>query len=92
MGVKLSLCMIARNEEQFLTDCLNSVKNLVDEIILVDTGSTDKTVEIAKSFRAKIYFQEWEDDFSKPRNTSLRKATGDWILVLEFLSISFRAS
>ncbi len=83
MGVKLSLCMIARNEEQFLTDCLNSVKNLVDEIILVDTGSTDKTVEIAKSFRAKIYFQEWEDDFSKPRNLSLRKATGDWILVLD---------
>jgi peptidoglycan/xylan/chitin deacetylase (PgdA/CDA1 family) len=75
--------MIAKNEEQFLANCLNSVKDLVDEIILVDTGSSDKTIEIAKSFGAKVFFQEWEDDFSKPRNLSLRKATGDWILVLD---------
>ncbi|MBC8495897.1 polysaccharide deacetylase family protein [archaeon] len=83
MGEKLSLCMIAKNEEKFLVDCLNSVKDIVDEIILVDTGSKDKTVEIAKSFGAKVFHFDWGDDFSEPRNISLRKATGDWILVLD---------
>jgi len=75
--------MIAKNEEKFLSGCLNSVKDLVDEIILVDTGSTDKTVDIAKSFGAKVFFQEWNDDFSRPRNESLRQATGDWIFLLD---------
>jgi len=81
--MKLSLCMIAKDEEKFLSDCLNSVKDLVDEIIFVDTGSADNTIKIAKSFGAKVYSQEWEDDFSKPRNFSLSKATGDFILVLD---------
>ena len=83
MGATLSLCMITKNEEQFLADCLNSVKNIVDEIILVDTGSSDKTVEIAKSFEAKIHFFEWCDDFAAARNESLKYATKEWILILD---------
>jgi len=79
----LSLCMIVKNEEHFLEQCLNSVKDLVDEIIIVDTGSTDRTKEIAKKFNAKIFDFEWIDDFSKARNESLKNATGDWILVLD---------
>lgn len=80
---RISLCMIAKDEEQFLQSCLDSVHNLVDEIILVDTGSTDGTIEIAESFGAKIFHYKWDDDFSKPRNVSLEKATGDWILVMD---------
>jgi len=52
----LSACMIVKNEEKFLAQCLQSIKNAVDEIIVVDTGSTDRTVEIAQSFGAKIYY------------------------------------
>jgi len=83
MSQKLSLCMIAKDEDFFLKDCLDSVKGLVDEIILVDTGSTDNTIQIAKDFGAKVIHQEWDDDFSKPRNLSLKNATGDWILFLD---------
>ncbi len=79
----LSLCMITKNEEEFLERCINSVKSIVDEIILVDTGSTDKTKEIAKSLGAKVFDYEWEDDFSKARNKSLEHATSDWILILD---------
>jgi tetratricopeptide (TPR) repeat protein len=75
--------MIARNEERFLRSCLNSVKGLVNEIILVDTGSNDKTVDIAREFGAKIYYFQWCDDFAAARNCSIDKATGDWILVLD---------
>ncbi len=80
---KLSLCMITKNNENFLGDCLNSVKDLVDEIIVVDTGSGDRTKEIASSFTDKIYDFAWADDFSAARNESLKYATGDWILVLD---------
>ncbi len=79
----LSLCMIVKNEEEFLEQCLNSVKDLVDEIIIVDTGSTDNTIEIAKKFGVKVIEIKWEDDFSKARNVSLKNATKDWILVLD---------
>lgn len=79
----LSLCMIAKNEEQFIGDCLASVRDLVSEIIVVDTGSTDRTVEIAESFGAKIFHKEWQGDFAAARNESLAHATGDWILVLD---------
>jgi glycosyltransferase involved in cell wall biosynthesis len=75
--------MITRNEEEYLEQCLNSVKDIVDEIIIVDTGSTDKTKEIAKKFGAKIYDFKWIDDFSAARNESLKHATKDWILVLD---------
>lgn len=79
----LSLCVIAKNEEQFLGDCLASVREIVDEIIVVDTGSTDRTVEIAESFGAKVFHFPWNGDFAAARNESLAHATGDWILVLD---------
>ncbi len=79
----LSLCMIVKDEEKFLPTCLESVKDYVDEIIIVDTGSTDNTVEIARRYNAKIYHHPWEDSFSKARNYSLSYATSDWILILD---------
>lgn len=75
--------MIAKNEESFLEKSLSSVRDLVDEIIIIDTGSTDKTKEIAKRFTDKIFDFTWCDDFSAARNESLKHATGDWILVLD---------
>ena len=81
--VSISLCMIVKNEEQFLEQCLNSVRGLVDEIIIVDTGSTDRTKEIAEKFTDKIFDFQWNDDFSAARNESLKHATKEWILVLD---------
>lgn len=80
---KLSLCMITKNEEQDLPRCLESASPFVDEIVLVDTGSTDKTTEIAIGYGAKLIGFEWINDFSAARNESLGHATGDWILVLD---------
>lgn len=79
----LSLCMIVKNEERFLARCLASVKDYVDEIIVVDTGSTDKTAEIAKRYNAKVYYHKWQNHFSRARNLSLRYATCDWVLVMD---------
>lgn len=81
--MKLSLCMIVKNEELYLKDCLESVFSFVDEIILVDTGSTDRTVEIAKKYTQSIYHFEWCDDFSKARNFALDKTNNDWVLILD---------
>ena len=61
----LSLCMIVKNEEKFLPTCLESAKDYVDEIIIVDTGSTDKTVEIAERYNAKVYHHPWENSFQQ---------------------------
>ncbi|MCZ6635617.1 MAG: glycosyltransferase [bacterium] len=82
-GGRLSLCMIAGNEEARLGQCLESVQRLVDEIVVVDTGSTDRTVEIAKEYGAKLGYFEWCDDFAAARNASLKLATGDWIMWLD---------
>ena len=79
----LSLCMIVKDEENWLVRCLMSIMPVMDEIIVVDTGSTDRTRDIAKVFGAKVYDFEWNDDFSEARNFSLSKASGDWILVLD---------
>ncbi|HRP02617.1 MAG TPA: glycosyltransferase family 2 protein [Candidatus Kapabacteria bacterium] len=79
----ISLCMIVKNEEQYLEGCLKSVEGLVNEIIIVDTGSTDKTINIATKYGAKIYHFEWIDDFSAARNVSIAYATGEWILYLD---------
>lgn len=79
----LSLCMIVKNEEANLSRCLESVRGIADEIIIVDTGSTDRTVEIAREYGAKIVSHRWEDDFAAARNVSLSHATSDWILVLD---------
>ena len=80
---EISLCMITRDEEYFLPRCLDSVKTLVDEIIVVDTGSTDGTVDIAATYGAKIYHHPWKDDYSKHRNQSIAYAGGEWILVMD---------
>jgi glycosyltransferase involved in cell wall biosynthesis len=80
---RLSLCMIVRDEERFLDGCLNSVKDVVDEMIIVDTGSTDSTKEICQKYGVKIYEYEWKDDFAAARNYGLERATGDWILWLD---------
>ncbi len=79
----LSLCMIVKNEEQFLKQCLQSAAGIVDEMCIVDTGSTDRTIEIAASFGAKIERIEWRNDFAWARNVSLAMATKRWIIVLD---------
>jgi glycosyltransferase involved in cell wall biosynthesis len=75
--------MITLNEEKFLRNALESIKNLVDEIIIVDTGSTDNTKEIAQEYTDNIFDKPWTDNFSDARNYSLSKATQEWILVLD---------
>jgi tetratricopeptide (TPR) repeat protein len=80
---RLSLCMIVKNEERFLRNCLESVKDIVDEMVIVDTGSTDSTLDIAREYGAKIIPHVWKDDFSEARNVSLDQATGDWALWMD---------
>jgi glycosyltransferase involved in cell wall biosynthesis len=79
----LSVCMIVKNEAKNLPRLLNSIKGLADEVIIVDTGSTDNTVEIAQRHDAKTYYFEWCDDFSAARNESLKYAVKDYILWLD---------
>jgi tetratricopeptide (TPR) repeat protein len=79
----LSVCMIVKNEETFIAQCLESVKAVADEIIVVDTGSTDRTPEIARKYGAQVYFHSWNNDFSEARNHSIRYATKDWILWID---------
>ncbi len=79
----LSVCLITKNEEQFLPQCLASVRGLAQQIIVVDTGSTDRTVELAKAQGAEVYDFAWCDDFSAARNAALEHATGDWVLMLD---------
>ncbi|MFD1707817.1 glycosyltransferase [Siminovitchia sediminis] len=81
--VTISLCMIVKNEEDVLERCLNSVKDLVDEINIVDTGSTDKTVEIAKQYTDRIFFFQWTGKFKDARNESFKFATKDYIFYLD---------
>lgn len=83
MPQSISLCLIAKNEEPNLGRCLASVRDLVDEIIVVDTGSADRSKEIAQDFGARVLESEWCDDFSYSRNVSISAATCDWILVLD---------
>ncbi|MCL5961954.1 MAG: glycosyltransferase family 2 protein, partial [Chloroflexi bacterium] len=79
----LSACMIVRDEEADLERCLSSVQAVVDEIVIVDTGSRDGTVEIARGLGAKVHHFEWCDDFSAARNAGLEQAAGRWILQLD---------
>ena len=79
----ISLCMIMRDDAKVLSRCLDSIVGLVDEIIIVDTGSKDNSVEIARSYGAKVYFDPWQDDFARPRNIGLKQATGQWILIMD---------
>ena len=77
--MRFSLCMIVKNEEAVLRECLDSIKELMDEIIIVDTGSTDGTKEIAAEYTPYVYDYQWTDDFAAARNFAFSKATGDYI-------------
>ncbi|MCG0276875.1 MAG: glycosyltransferase family 2 protein, partial [Thermosediminibacteraceae bacterium] len=79
----LSLCLITKDEEKNISRCINSAKDIVDEIVVVDTGSKDRTVEIAESLGAKVIHTKWEDDYSKARNIAIENAKSDWILFLD---------
>ncbi len=80
---RLSVCLIVKNEEQFLGECLESIVGIADQLIVLDTGSTDRTIEIAESFQAEIHHFEWCEDFSAARNASIKYATENWILWLD---------
>lgn len=79
----ISLCMIMKNEAKYLSRCLNSVRGLVDEIIIVDTGSADSSISIARSHGAEVLNDPWRQDFARPRNIGIGRASCDWILILD---------
>jgi len=79
----ISLCMIVKDEEDNIARCLNSISDVVDQIVVVDTGSTDRTPEIAKEYGAEVYFHPWRNSFAEARNNSIKYATGDWIIYLD---------
>lgn len=81
--VKISACLIVKNEAVLLPRCLESIQSFVDEIIVVDTGSSDNTVEIAHGYGARVYHFTWINDFSAARNESLRYASSDWIFYID---------
>src|SRR5437773_6000316 len=83
MTARISLCMIVRDEEQFILECIESARDAVDESIVVDTGSTDRTIELAERAGASVYPFVWCDDFAAARNASIEKASGDWVLWLD---------
>jgi glycosyltransferase involved in cell wall biosynthesis len=83
IAITLSACLIVKNEEQRLPKCLESLKSIADEIIVVDTGSSDRTVAIAKKYQARVFHFEWCDDFSQARNYAIAQAKGKWILVID---------
>jgi tetratricopeptide (TPR) repeat protein len=82
-GLRLSLCMIVRDEEEMLPRCLAAVRDAVDEMVIVDTGSRDRTIEIARSFGARVIEREWTGSFGEARNVAFDAATGDWTFVLD---------
>ena len=77
--ISISVCMIVKNEEAVLARCLDSLQQIADEIIIVDTGSTDRTKEIAALYTSRIYDFTWVHDFSAARNFAFSKATKDYI-------------
>jgi tetratricopeptide (TPR) repeat protein len=81
--VLLSVCLIAKNEERFLAGCLDSVRAVADEIGLVDTGSVDRTAEIAAGFGCRVLRRAWDEDFSAARNAGIAVAQGRWILCID---------
>ena len=83
MPPRVSLTMIVKNEEANLPSCLASVADLVDEIVIVDTGSTDRTKEVATSWGARVFDFAWIDDFAAARNEALRHARGDFVFWLD---------
>ena len=83
MAARLTLCLIAKNEEAMLPGCLASVRGVADEVVLVDTGSTDRTRALAREAGALVLERPWDDDFAAPRNLAIERATGDWVLALD---------
>ncbi len=83
MPETLSVTMIVKNEEKFLEGCLQSIKNVADELIIVDTGSTDRTCEIARQYGAQLYNFSWINDFAAARNEALKHATCSWVLYVD---------
>ena len=81
--MKISACYIVKNEEENLEKSICSIKDFYDELIVVDTGSTDNTVQIAQKYNAKIFFYSWHNDFAAARNFGKKKARGDWIIYLD---------
>ncbi len=81
--LKISLCMIVKDEEKQLDNCLKSIKSYVDEIVIIDTGSTDMTKQIAFEYTNKVYDFKWCNDFARARNFSIEKASNDWVIVLD---------
>ena len=82
-ALKISACYIVKNEAENLVKSIKSLKNQVNEIVVVDTGSTDNTIAVARKLGAKVYSFLWQDDFSKARNFALSKAKGDWLILLD---------
>ncbi len=80
---RLSIFVIAKNEERFLGQCLTSLNGLADQLVVLDTGSTDRTVAIAQEHGAEVHHAAWEDDFSAARNAALAHCTGDWVMFLD---------
>lgn len=81
-SVKLSVAIITKNEEDRLPKTLEAVKDIADEIVVVDSGSTDKTVDIAKQYGAKVFIEEWKG-YGEQKNSALKKTTGEWVLFLD---------
>ena len=82
-ALKISACYIAKNEAENLAKSIKSLKNQVNEIVVVDTGSTDNTIVVARRLGARVYSFPWQDDFSKARNFALSKAKGEWLVLLD---------
>jgi tetratricopeptide (TPR) repeat protein len=80
---RLSVCLIVKNEQRFLPQCLASIRGVADQIVVVDTGSTDRTVALAREGGAEVFEFAWCEDFSAARNAALERATGDWVLILD---------
>ena len=76
--ITVSLCMIVKNEEEKLAGCLESLKDIADEILIADTGSTDRTIAIAQEYGAKIFSYDWKDDFADARNFIFAKASCEY--------------
>ena len=82
-SLSLSICVITKNESRFIKTCLQSVCKIASEIIVVDSGSTDETLEIAASFNAKIFSIEWRNDYAYARNIAISQCSGNWIFFLD---------
>lgn len=80
---RISACLIVKNEQRFLDGCLSSLQGLVDEIVVVDTGSTDASIDIARGHGARVIEYAWHDDFAAARNVGLAAASGEWLLYID---------